>query len=170
LTTSYTGNVDIEAPAGVDFLAPINITAPDLSEKPDLTAAIPFKWDPIPNVLGQYATIMGMEGKNTLILWSSSEVYQDRMMADMGYLQMAEVRDLVSQTVFMDGARTQATVPAGIFGDCDFVMMNMAGYGPGAALDKAQPLPRIQTKTTLSVMLGGKKMPARGPMGGGDSQ
>ena len=164
LTTSYTGNVDIEAPSDVDFLAGINLTSPDLSQKPDLTQAIPLQWDAIPNVLGQDAAIFGMEDEHTIIVWNSSEVYQDRMMADLGFLQMSEVKDFVNQTIFMPGTQTQTTVPAGIFSKCEFVSLSMAGYGPGSALDAAQPLPRIQTKTTLSVMLGGSKM--RG-MGGG---
>jgi hypothetical protein len=88
---------------------------------------------------------MGMEGKNTLILWSSSEVFQEGLMGDMGFLQMAEVREFVKQTVFMKGDQTKVTVPAGIFKDADMAMFSMYGYGPGAALDKAQPLPRIRS-------------------------
>jgi len=163
LTTNYTGNVEIEAPSNVNFLDPIQMSSPNLEQKIDLKKSIPFAWNKIPNALGQYATIVGMEGKNTLIIWSSSEVFVDSMMGDMGFLQMAEVKDFVSKTVFMAGDRTNVTVPAGIFAEADMAMMNMAGYGPGAALDKAQPLPRIQTKTTLMLMLGGKKM---GRMGG----
>ncbi|MFI5384585.1 MAG: hypothetical protein ACHQ50_00535 [Fimbriimonadales bacterium] len=158
LTTSYTGNVEIEAPQDVDFLAPIEMSSPDLVKKIDLKKSIPFAWGQIPHALGQYASIIGMEGKNTLILWSSSEVFVEGLMGDMGFLQMAEVRDFVSKTVFMAGDRTNVTVPAGIFKDADFAMFNMAGYGPGAALATAQPLPRIQTKTSLQIMLGGKNM------------
>lgn len=158
LTTNYTGNVDIEAPSDVEFLAPIMMSSPDLEKKVDLKKAMNFKWAAIPHALGLNAAIMGMEGKNTMILWSSSEVFTEGLMGDMGFLQMAEVRDFVSKTMFMAGDRTSVDVPAGIFQNADFAMMNMAGYGPGAALDKAQPLPRIQTKTSLMIMLGGKKM------------
>ncbi len=165
LTTNYTGNVKIEAAKDVDFLAPITMSSPDIAGKIDFASFIPFKWKQIPNALGLYASIIGMEGENTLILWSSSEVYQENLMADLGFPQMAEVREFVKQTVFMKGDQTKVTVPAGIFKDSDTVMFSMYGYGPGAALDKAQPLPRIQTKTTLSIMLGGKDMP---DMGGTD--
>ncbi|MBX3118546.1 MAG: hypothetical protein KF784_05745 [Fimbriimonadaceae bacterium] len=158
LTTNYTGNVEIEAPSNVNFLAPIDITAPNLENKVDLKKSISFKWKSIPNVLGQYASIFSMEGQNTMVIWSSSEVFTEGLMADMGFLQMAEVRDYVGKTMFMGSDRTSVDVPAGIFQNADFVMMNMVGYGPGAALDKAQPLPRIQTKTSLMLMLGGKKM------------
>lgn len=163
LTTTYTGNVEIEAPSDVDFLAPIELSSPDLGRKVDLKKSIAFNWGQIPHALGQYASIMGMEGKNTLILWSSSEVFVEGLMGEMGFLQMAEVRDFVGKTIFMAGDRTNVSVPVGIFQNADFAMMNMVGYGPGTALEKAQPLPRIQTKTTLQVMLGGKKM---GNMGG----
>lgn len=158
LSTNYTGNVEIEAPADVDFLAPIEMSSPNLENKIDLKKSIAFSWKNVPHALGQYASIMGMEGKNTLILWSSSEVYVEGLMGDMGFLQMSEVRDFVGKTVFMAGDRTNVTVPAGIFKDSDFAMMSMVGYGPGAALATAQPLPRIQTKTTLQLMLGGKSM------------
>ena len=158
LTTSYTGNVDIEAPSDVNFLAGIMMSSPDLEKKIDLKKSIQFKWGQIANALGLNASIMGMEGKNTLIFWSSSEVFTEGLMGDMGFLQMAEVRDFVSKTMFMEGTRTNVNVPAGIFQNADFAMMNMAGYGPGAALETAQPLPRIQTKTSLMLMLGGKKM------------
>lgn len=158
LTTSYTGNVEIEAPSNVDFLAPIALSSPNLDNKIDLKKAIEFKWPAIPNALGLNAGIMSMEGKNTMVIWTSSEVFTEGLMGDMGFLQMAEVRDFVAKTMFMAGDRTSVTVPAGIFANADFAMMNMAGYGPGSALEKAQPLPRIQTKTTLMLMLGGKKM------------
>jgi hypothetical protein len=161
LTTNYTGNVEIEAPNGVDFLAPIALSSPDLEKRPDLKKAINLKWPAIANALGLNAAIMGMEGKNTMILWTSSEVFADGLMGDMGFLQMSEVKDFVAKQMFMAGDRTSVDVPAGIFQNADFAMLNMAGYGPGSALDKAQPLPRIQTKTTLMAMLGGKKMNGR---------
>ncbi len=162
LTSTYTGNVAIDSPQNVDFLAPIEMTAPNLEQKIDLGNSIDFQWTQVPNLLGQFATIMGMEGKNTLVLWTSSEIPKESAMADMGFLQMSEVKDLVGQTVFMPGDRTSVNVPVGIFKECDFAMFQMAGYGPGTALDQAQPLPRIQTKTTLSIMLGGKKMAGMG--------
>ncbi len=158
LTTNYTGNVEIEAPSNVDFLDPISIATPNLEKKIDLKKSINLGWKEIPNALGLYGSVFAMEGKSTLILWSSSEVFNDSMMDNMGFLQMAEVREFVQRTLFMEGNRTKVSIPAGIFQNVDFAMYNMSGYGPGAALDKAQPLPRIQTKTSLMIMLGGKKM------------
>ncbi len=157
LKTNYTGNVDIEAPSNVTFLGPYAISKPDLEKKMDLKKAINLEWTQIPNLLGQNAMAMGMEGKNTLILWSSSEVYDEGLMGDMGFLQMADVRDFVAKTVFMKGDTSKVSIPIGIFKDVDFAMLTMTGYGPGAALEKAQPLPRIQTKTSMMLMLGGKK-------------
>lgn len=165
LTTSYTGSIAIDVPANVDFPAAIEMTSPDLSEPPPFDSFIRFEWQPIPNLLGSHASIMGMEGKNTLVQWTSSEVPDEFETMD-AFLQMAQVRDYVKKTIFMAGDRTSVTVPSGIFKDCDFVNMTMVGYGPGAALDKGQPLPRVQTKTTLTIMLGGKEMP-KGGMGMG---
>lgn len=158
LTTNYTGNVTIEAPANVNFLAPIEITQPDLEKKIDLKKAMKFQWNGIPNSLGMFTSVIGMEGKTTLVIWSSSEVFTEALMGDMGFLQMAEVRDFVSKTIFMPGETTKVDVPAGIFVNADVVMMNSVAYGPGSALEQVQPIPRIQTKSTLMAILGGKKM------------
>ncbi|NLC59419.1 MAG: hypothetical protein GX774_21480, partial [Armatimonadetes bacterium] len=163
LNTTYTGNVSIEVPEHVNFLPPIDLTSPDLTKQPPLAEAIRFAWKPLPNILGTHALMMGMQGQNTLIIWSSSEV-REEMGMDYGFLQMAEVRDYVAKTIFMAPDRQEVTVPAGIFQGCDMVFLTMVGYGPGVALAEAQPLPRVQTKTSLQVMLGGKGMPAMGDL------
>ena len=162
LTTNYTGSVAIDAPSNVDFLAPIDHHPPGARQSPALDQAIPLEWKQIPNCLGLHISVVGMEGRNTIVMWSSSEVQMDAGATDWDYMQMAEVREFVKQKVMMPGDATNCTVPAGIFKDADMAFMRMIGYGPGAALDKAQPLPRIQTKTTFSMMLGGKKMPSMG--------
>ncbi len=158
LTTTFAGNVDIEAPSNVEFLAPIMMTSPNLDKKIDLKKSIAFKWSEIANALGLHGHIIGMEGKNTLIIWMSSEVFGDDLMGDQGFMQMADVKKNVSENKFMPGNATAVTVPIGIFAECDFAMMQMTGYGPGSALEQGQPLPRIQTKTSLMIMLGGKKV------------
>lgn len=169
LTTNYTGNVEIAVPKTVNFLDPIALSSPKFDKAIPFDKAITFKWKAIPGVLGYYAQIIGVIGQNTLIIWSSSEVRTDPGMA-WDYLQMAEVRENVKATKFMAPDRVEVTVPAGIFKDCDFVNFQMIGYGPGVALDEAQPLPRVQTKTTLSAMLGGKMMKEMGGMPGEGEQ
>ncbi|MHB9132046.1 MAG: hypothetical protein ACYDBB_13310 [Armatimonadota bacterium] len=169
LTTNYTGNVAIDVPATVQFLNPLEMSSPDLKKTIPFEAPIVFKWKPVPGILGYYAFITGMQGKNTLITWSSSEIKTDPGMA-WDYLQMAEVAAFVKSTAFMAPDRTEVIVPIGIFKDCDIVSFTMVGYGPGAALDEAQPLPRVQTKTTLTITLGGKMMADMGGMGGGDDE
>jgi len=160
LTTNYTGNVTIDCPSNVDFLAAIEMTRPSLDEQINLDEAIKFVWKAIPNLLGSHAMIIGMEGRNTMVIWLSSEIWrEDIMSVDWGFLQMAEVRQYVQDTIMMKGDRTDVSVPAGIFKKCDMANFKMTGYGPGVARDKTQPIPRIQTKTTLSIMLGGKGMP-----------
>ena len=161
LTTNYTGNVTIDCPENVDFLAPIEMASPEVEQKIQFDKAIRFAWKAIPNLLGSHAIINGMEGKNTLVIWSSSEVWREDMMSvDWGFLQMADVRKFVQDTIMMSGDRTDVTVPAGIFKDCDFSSFRMTGYGPGVAREGTQPIPRIQTKTSLSIMLGGKAVPS----------
>jgi hypothetical protein len=157
LTTNYTGNVDITVPKEVNFLAPIKMSSPKFSEKIPMDKAITFKWDAVPGVLGYYAQIIGMQGTTTLIMWNSAEVRTEPDMA-WDYLQMADVITYVKDKKFMGPEQVTMTVPAGIFKDCDTVNLRMIGYGPATALDGTQPLPRVQTKTTFNVMLGGKMM------------
>jgi hypothetical protein len=164
LTSSYTGNVEIDVPENVNLLQPIEITSPVLEEAVPLEKAIAFRWKAVPNALGYHASIIGMQGKKTLILWSSSEV-KPQMGYGYDYLQMAEVSDFVKKQMFMAGDTVEVTVPAAIFKECDTVFMQMIGWGPGTALEKGQPLPRVQTKTTLMLMLGGKAMKGRGGFG-----
>lgn len=168
LTTNYTGNVTIGAPQNVDFLAPFKLSSPDTTQAPDLTQAIPIQWDAIANALGIHAGITGMEGRNTIVIWTSSESMPEGWtMPDMGYLQMAEVRRYVDAEIMMPGTATEVTVPAGIFAKCMMPMLMMVGYGPGAALAEGQPLPRIQTKTALNMNLGDMSKAAGGMMGPG---
>lgn len=164
LTTNYTGSVALDVPDKVGLLNPIEMTSPDLQEVVPLDKAIAFRWKVVPNALGYHASIIGMQGKKTLIMWSSSEV-KPQMGVTYDYLQMAEVAENVQKQIFMAGDRVEVTVPAAIFKDCDTVFMQMIGWGPGAALDKGQPLPRVQTKTTLSIMLGGNAMKGRAGRG-----
>jgi hypothetical protein len=158
LTTSYTGNVSLDVPAGVDFLPAIKMTAPDLSEELDFTKPLAFQWSPVTGNLGSYAQAMGMVGKNTIIIWSSAENFNEGMMANMDFMQMADVRAKVATKDFMAPNTTAVTIPEGIFKDVDFSMLTMTAWGPGAATETGQPLPRLQTKSSLQVMLGGKMM------------
>lgn len=165
LTSNYAGNIAIDATNDVVFLDPFDLTSPKLEKKIPLEQSIGLVWKQIPKALGLYSTMMGFEGKNTMIIWSSSEVYNEGLMGMFGgYMQMAEVKERVQTTVMMKGDRTSVDIPAGIFQKCDFSMLEMVGYGPGAALATGQPLPRIQTKTSLRLMLnsqmtGGMEMP-----------
>lgn len=158
LTTTYAGNVSIEAPSDVNFLAGFAISEPNLEKKLDLKKALTFKWAAIPNVLGQYASAVGIEGKNTMVIWSSSEVYTDALTGEMDFMQMADVRENVAKTVFMKPDTATVSIPIGIFANADVAMLTMVGYGPGAARAEVNPIPRIQTKSSLMVILGGKKV------------
>jgi hypothetical protein len=164
LTTTFTGNVAFDVPKGVDFLNGIKLTSPDLTKLPPLDEAMTFRWEPVPNVLGYYAMITGMKGKDTMITWSSSEVKDNTMMGE-SYLGADRVAELVQANVLMAPDRKDFTVPAGIFKDCDTVILMMTGYGPGVEA-QGTPLPSLQSRTTLMVTLGGKA--AEKEMGGGN--
>ncbi len=156
LETSYAGQVDLEVPNEIDFLAPIDLLSPNLEEEPDLTKALNLKWKPIPGLLGTHAMIFAMQGNSTLVLWYAGENWDEKADVDWDFLQMAEVRRLVEQRVLLKGDATLSTVPEGIFRGMDLVLLRMTGYGPGVARTDVQPVPRLQTKTTLMAILGGK--------------
>ncbi|MCA1995846.1 MAG: hypothetical protein LDL56_01315 [Armatimonadetes bacterium] len=158
LETNYAGQVDLEVPKELDFLAPFDLASPDLSRKPDLSKALALQWKPIPTLLGTHAMIFGMQGQETRILWYAGETWDEKADVDWDFLQMAEVRRLVEQKVLLKGDATSATVPEGIFRGADFVMLRMTGYGPSVARADVQPVPRLQTKTTLMAILGGKML------------
>lgn len=158
LKTNYTGNISIDVPKNVDFMAPIEMSSPDLEKSVSLDSFIPFKWTAIPNALGLHAQITGMQGEDTLVLWYSSEKAPE-MAVDWDYLEMAKVLEYVKAGTMMKGTETSMIVPEAIFKDCDMVIFRMIGYGTGTALPEGQPIPRVQTKTTLTISpLGGKMM------------
>ncbi|HLK16747.1 MAG TPA: hypothetical protein VKT78_18210 [Fimbriimonadaceae bacterium] len=162
LTTSYAGNVSIDAPEGVDFMPAFELSSPDLGTRPSMDGALPFQWAAMPTAIGIYASAVGMEGQNTIIIWTSSDSFSEQSMGNSGFLSGTEVRARVASHHFMPGDATSFTIPAGIFKDAGFAMISMVGYGPGNARDGVNPLPRIQTKTSLQVMMGTPKSPPRG--------
>lgn len=166
LTTTFAGNVELEVPKGVDFLGGIKLTSPDLSELPPLEEALTFRWEPVSGVLGYHAMIVGMKGEKTMITWSSSEVKED-IVAGLDYLEPERAAELVEAGVLMAPDRKEVIVPAGIFKDCDTVFLTMVGYGRGVEV-QGKPLASLQTKTTLTAMLGGKE--AQKQMGGGEEE
>ncbi|CAN5460742.1 hypothetical protein BH11ARM1_BH11ARM1_05160 [soil metagenome] len=158
LNSSYVTPVGLDVPSTVNFLPPINMTSPDLSKRPDLAKSLDFAWAGLTGELGSHASVIGMIGQNTIIMWNSSEVFVERMMGDTSYMQMSDVRERVASKEFMGPDQAKMTVPAGIFKDVDIAMMQMTAWGPGAATDGPTAM-RMQTKSSLSIMLGGKKMP-----------
>jgi hypothetical protein len=165
LTTNYTGNVSLDAPQGMTFLGPIELTSPALKEEPPLDAPIVLRWKPVPGVLGYSAMIVAMQGQNTLVMWASSEVSLMETELRVGFLPTEKVAALVESRVLMGPDRTEATVPAGIFKDCDTVFMMMTGYGPGIEV-QGRPVARMQTKSALMAMLHGGPPPGPGGEGG----
>jgi len=154
LTTSYTGNVSFEVPQEIKFLPPVELTSPRLSTQPSLEQPLELAWKIIPEVLGYNVTVMGIKGRDTLIIWSCTENLSSQA-TFMDYLAMDEIKKLVEDKSLVAPQDCKATVPAGIFQECDSVQLIINGYGPAFA-SEGKPLPRFQTKTTLMAILGGK--------------
>ncbi|MGZ8202887.1 MAG: hypothetical protein ACXWUB_06525 [Burkholderiales bacterium] len=106
-----------------DFLAPVAFES--TSKTP--AGAFRVRWQAIPRALGYFATAMGSEGSNDVVMWSSSEV-QEMGHALMDYLPPAEVQRLVRDKVVMAQQTTECTVPAGFFKN-EGAMFNFIAYG-----------------------------------------
>lgn len=159
LTTSYTGNVEITVPDNVDFLAPIELVNPDLNAAAALDSALKLKWNAVNGAQAYHAMIFGLQGKDTLVIWDSSEAQRD-ISTNWDTLDIAQIAEQVQEKALLAADATELSVPAGIFNECDLVFMHMVGFGQGAAANEGQPLPRVQTRTVLNVLLGGKAVNA----------
>jgi len=156
LNTNYTGNVAFTVPADIKFLPAVELTSPALSSAPDLTKSIELSWKEIPGVLGYNVTVMGVKGRDTIVIWSGAENLSGR---DIGsdFLGMEEVSRLVAAKSLVAPDWCRSTVPEGIFRDCDTVQLIINGFGTAFSAS-GQPTPRFQTRTTLMAILGGKMM------------
>lgn len=160
LDTNYCGTASLIAPTDVTFLAPFEFSGALKSGDIDLNSAITINWKAIPGLLASEAGAMGMEGENTLILWSSSEKKTDNWMGGGmgGFITAAEAQAGVKDGTLIAPDKTTVFIPAGIFKNCDMATLTMTGYGKGAASTGDKVNARIQTKTVATVMLGGNMM------------
>lgn len=92
LDTNFTGTASLTAPADVTFLAPFEFSGTLKSGDVDLEKFLTINWKAIPGMLASEAGAMGMEGENSLILWSSLEKKTDNWMGlgTGGFITAAE--------------------------------------------------------------------------------
>jgi hypothetical protein len=154
LRSNYVGAADLAVPGEISFLEPIEFSMPDLRRPVGLNSAIAFEWRAIPNVLAYHAQVIGVKGRKTLVLWSSSES-EPELSIDFENLGPGEVRELLGKRVLMAPNRTHFVVPSGIFKDCELVVLRMIGYGPVAEQEGSLVAPRLETCTVVNVVLQG---------------
>jgi hypothetical protein len=113
----------------------------DFMDRVELAAAgNALRWNAVGGATGYFATLMGAQGENEVVFWSSSEV-QEMGGALMDYLPPAEVARLVREKVVLPPQTLACTVPGEVLRKAGTPMLNFIAYGDEANF--AQP-PRPQ--------------------------
>lgn len=154
LSTNYAGNTSVSVPENVNFLEAFVLTSPGLQQIPSFDKVINFKWNPIQNLVGSQAMIIGITGEDEITIWSSSEI-QTMEVVFSEYPETDEVKRMVDEKIFMPPSQTEVTVPEKIFTGCNSVFMMMNGYGNGVLTNDGSIISKVRAKTNLMVMLKG---------------
>jgi hypothetical protein len=157
-----------QIPAGYDLMPPLNL------QQADAGGATELRWAAAPNARAYFASAMGGNDKQELILWTSSEL-PDIGTGLMDYQTNAAVDRWLREKVLLAPTTTSCTVPKGIFPG-QGAMLRVIGYGnelnlahPPRPTDPKQPwnpewAVKLRAKSVATAMLG---MPEMGnPMGG----
>jgi hypothetical protein len=157
-----------QIPAGHDLMPPLGL------QQTDAGGATELRWSAAPNARAYFASAMGANDKQDIILWTSSEL-PDSGMGLMDYQTNAAVDRWLREKVLLAPTTTSCTVPKGIFPG-QGAMLRVIGYGnelnlahPPRPTDPKQPwnpewAVKLRAKSVASAMLG---MPDMGHMMGG---
>jgi hypothetical protein len=148
LKTNYTGGVSFDLPANVNFLEAIQATV----DGKDLGKPVQLSWKPVPNALGYLAMAFGIKGKNSQVMWVSSEADGG---FDHAFNTSGEIEALVKEGVYMPTTKTDCTIPAGIFQGCQGVSVQIVAYGPSFIQSASRPAVRVLTESRSIHTLGG---------------
>ena len=153
-----------------DFLAPVAV-AP-IRNLP--SGAIEFRWQPIANATGYFASTMGARDGDEMVIWTSSEV-QEWGGNLFDWLPPGEVARLIREKVAMPTSTTQCVLPAQVVRETGGMpMLRFIAWGddldlvhPPRPQDPRQPweqqwVVKVRARSTAMLPL------AEGMAGGGD--
>lgn len=116
-------------PPAQDLMPPLTL------EQAVRNGATSLNWNAVPTARAYFVSAMGSNGKEDMVMWTSSEL-PDTGFGLMDYQTNAAVDRWLKEKVLLMPATTTCTVPAGIFGE-QGGMLRLIAYGD--ELDLAQP-------------------------------
>lgn len=94
----------------------------------DLQAALPVRWNSVPEARAYFLTAILSKKSGELVLWTSSEV-ADAGSANQAYLPPATIERWLSERVLMPTSKTDCTIPAGILAGGEGAMLMGTALG-----------------------------------------
>lgn len=155
-----------QIPAAQDLMPPLAL------EQVDSGGATDLSWNAIATARAYFVSAMGSNGKEDMVMWTSSEL-ADTGFGLMDYQTNAAVDRWLKEQVLLTPQTTRCTVPKGIFGE-NGGMLRLIAYGdelnlahpprPKDVKAKWQPIwaVKLRVKAVTSGMLG---MSAQGSAG-----
>jgi len=126
---NYTPQIDFSLTANQDFLPPFRIT----SNAKAPSGAVALGWRPVDGAQAYLATVVGAQGQNQVVMWSSSSV--QAMAGSVGeYLADAEIARLVAAHVLLPASQTSCTVPQEVVQAVGTGVFRLIGFGGEANL------------------------------------
>ena len=110
-----------QIPAAQDLMPPLSL------EQADKNGATDLSWNSISTARGYFVSAMGSNGKEDMVMWSSSEL-ADTGFGLMDYQTNAAVDRWLKEKVLLMPNTTSCTVPKGIFGEHGG-MLRVIAYG-----------------------------------------
>lgn len=107
-----------------DFLAPLVLTRNEVGP----TGSAQLAWNLVPNAQAYLATAIGGGEKDTLVLWTSSEV-QASAFALPDYLANADIARLTASKALMGPQTSNCTIPQEVVKAAPQAMFQLAAYG-----------------------------------------
>ncbi len=153
-------------PAAQDLMPPLAL------EQAESNGATDLSWNAIATARAYFVSAMGSNGKEDMVMWTSSEL-ADTGFGLMDYQTNAAVDRWLKEKVLLASSTTRCTVPKGVFGEHGG-MLRLIAYGdelnlahpprPKDAKAKWQPVwaVKLRVKAVTSGMLG---MAAQGRAG-----
>jgi hypothetical protein len=162
-----------QIPAAQDLMPPLAL------EQGDKNGATDLNWNAISTARAYFVSAMGSNGKEDMVMWSSSEL-ADTGFGLMDYQTNPAVDRWLKEKVLLTPATTSCTVPKGIFGEHGG-MLRLIAYGdelnlahpprPKDPKIKWEPVwaVKIRVKAVTNGFLGMKAMPAGRSAAGHDA-
>lgn len=120
---NYTPDINFSLAAGQDFLAPLQING--LAGRAQ-GAAAPMSWNAVSGAQGYFASVIGANAENDMVLWTSSE---SAVMMLPEHLPQADLERLARQKVILSPTTTQCAIPAAVADAAPQSMLRLIAYG-----------------------------------------